>query len=103
MPKLHLFGDLKSPVLLHLKGWLFFVLGVVAASLLLYQSLDLRTAALLAICVWAFCRWYYFLFYVIERYAGGERYAGLFDYLKRTALMKRRSFHPLEQRRDALP
>ena len=103
MTNLHLFGDLKSPVLLHLKGWLFFALGAIAAGLLLYESPDLRTAALLAICVWAFCRWYYFLFYVIEHYAGGERYAGLFDYVKRTAFAKRASFDPLEQRRDALP
>jgi hypothetical protein len=103
MTTMHLFGDLKSPLLLHLKGWLFFALGVVAASLLLYDSPDLRTVALLGICVWAFCRWYYFLFYVIERYAGGERYAGLFDYLKRTAFTKRPSLDPLEQRRDALP
>lgn len=103
MKKLRLFGDLESPALLHLKGWLFFVLGAIAAGLLLYESSDLRNAALLAICVWAFCRWYYFLFYVIERYAGGERYAGLFDYLKRTVFAKRASLDPLEQRRDALP
>lgn len=75
---------------------------MLAAAMLLYESPDLRTIALLAIGVWAFCRWYYFLFYVIERYAGGERYAGLFDYLKRT-LRRRMSLDPLEQGRDALP
>ena len=35
---------------------------------------------LLALCIWAFCRFYYFLLYVLEKYVGVEgRYAGVWD------------------------
>jgi hypothetical protein len=38
----------------------------------------------LAMCIWASCRFYYFLFYVLERYVGIEgRYAGIWDLLTR--------------------
>jgi hypothetical protein len=39
---------------------------------------SIRTAALLALLVWSSCRFYYFLFYVLERYVDPRlRYAGL--------------------------
>jgi hypothetical protein len=75
--------DLTSPAALISKGWLFLLLGLVAAGLLLAEDFNLRRLALLAIAVWAFCRFYYFLFYVLEHYAGRERpYAGVLDALK---------------------
>ena len=38
---------------------------------------------LLATCSWAFCRAYYFAFYVIEHYADpGYKFAGLVDFAK---------------------
>jgi hypothetical protein len=38
---------------------------------------------LLGVAIWAWCRFYYFLFYVLEHYAGQKRpYAGIFDALK---------------------
>jgi hypothetical protein len=73
-----LFGDLKHPVALYAKGFLFLVAGAIAAAILLLEQPTWRTAALLAICVWCFCRAYYFAFYVIERYVDPTfRYAGL--------------------------
>jgi hypothetical protein len=75
--------DLKSPAALISKGWLFLLLGLAAGGLLLADDFSLRRLALLAIAVWAFCRFYYFLFYVLEHYAGRERpYAGVLDALK---------------------
>jgi hypothetical protein len=75
--------DLKSPAALISKGWLFLLLGLAAGGLLLAEDFSLRRLALLAIAVWAFCRFYYFLFYVLEHYAGRERpYAGVLDALK---------------------
>lgn len=75
-----LLDDIKSEKVLHLKGFLFLALGIVAASLLLYDNLSIRTIALLMITIWAFCRFYYFLFYVLEKYAGRDRkYAGIID------------------------
>lgn len=60
------------------KGALFCVLGVLAAAVLLLGRGSIGDAALLALSVWAFCRAYYFAFYVIERYADpAYRYAGL--------------------------
>jgi hypothetical protein len=42
-----------------------------------------KTALLLGITVWAFCRAYYFAFYVIERYVDpGYRFAGLLSLLR---------------------
>ncbi|MGH2551470.1 MAG: hypothetical protein ACRDHN_18940 [Thermomicrobiales bacterium] len=74
--------DLKSAWLIHAKGLLFVVLGLLAAGLLIFQTPTLRTALLIAITVWAFCRFYYYLFYVLERYLGREKkFAGLFDAL----------------------
>ncbi|MBM3966552.1 MAG: hypothetical protein FJ308_16030, partial [Planctomycetes bacterium] len=68
-----LLDDIKSEKVLHLKGFLFLALGIVAASLLLYDNLSIRTIALLMITIWAFCRFYYILFYVLEKYAGRDR------------------------------
>jgi hypothetical protein len=43
----------------------------------------LKTVVLLGITIWAFCRFYYFLFYVLERYMGRDkRFAGFFDAVK---------------------
>ncbi len=50
------------------KAVLFGVAGAVAGATLLIELPTLRTAFLLAVCVWSFCRLYYFFFYVIERY-----------------------------------
>ena len=66
-----------------MKGILFGLLGLVAAVLLLVTSPTVQTAILLVITIWAFCRFYYFLFYVLENYAGRKRpYAGIWDALK---------------------
>lgn len=75
--------DITSKPLLHAKGLLFLLTGLIALGGVLLESPRLRTAALLAIGVWAFCRFYYYLFYVLENYAGrGRRYAGLLDALR---------------------
>ena len=58
--------DLKNPTVIWMKGWLFLVMGILSAGLLLANAPSLRNTALLAISVWAFCRFYYFAFYVID-------------------------------------
>ncbi len=60
--------DLKDPRLMYLKAALFLVAGAVAAGVLLLESPTLRTAFLLSVALWSFCRAYYFAFYVLERY-----------------------------------
>lgn len=76
-------ADLKSPWLIHAKGALFVVLGLLSAAALLAELPTFRTAALLCVTVWAFCRFYYYLFYVLERYLGREkRFAGVLDAIR---------------------
>ena len=75
-------GDLKSPALMYLKAILFLVAGVAAAAGLLLQSPTLHTALLLAIAVWAFCRLYYFMFYVVSHYIDPTyRFASITSFL----------------------
>jgi hypothetical protein len=78
-----LFRDIQSAWLLHAKGVLFLVIGLMACGGILLEAGSLRILFLLVIGVWGFCRFYYYLFYVLERYAGRDRkYAGLFDAMR---------------------
>ncbi len=75
-------GDLKDPRLMYLKGFLFLVIGVMAVAGLLLETPTLQTALLLGLAIWAFCRLYYFLFYVIEKYIDGDyKFAGITSFL----------------------
>ncbi|PQO27194.1 hypothetical protein [Blastopirellula marina] len=75
-------ADLKSPTLIYLKGFLFLVLGLFAAGLLLAMVGSLQVAVLLGIAIWAFCRAYYFVFYVIQHYVDPQyKFAGLGSFL----------------------
>ncbi len=75
-------GDLKSHRAIIAKGFLFLMAGLLAAGLLLADQPSLRTSLLLSLCVWCFCRFYYFAFYVIQHYVDPEfRFAGLGNFL----------------------
>ena len=70
--------DLTNPAWIKAKGILFLFLGLFSASLLFLERPTLRVAALLLLAVWAFCRFYYFAFYVLERYVDPTyRFSGL--------------------------
>jgi hypothetical protein len=71
-------GDLTNPRVIKLKGLLFLLLGLLSSVLLLAPAFTIQNAALLAIAIWSFCRFYYFAFYVIEHYVDPNfRFAGL--------------------------
>jgi hypothetical protein len=75
---MNLFGDLKSPALMYLKAFLFFVAGTIASVVLLVENPGFRNAFLLGVAVCSFARLYYFMFYVIEKYIDAEyRFAGI--------------------------
>ena len=75
-------GDLKNPKLITAKGILFLLLGFLSFGTLLLLHPDWRVAALAAVMVWAFARFYYFAFYVIEHYVDpGFKFAGLGSFL----------------------
>src|SRR5207249_11739606 len=77
-----MWGDLKSAKLMYLKGILFLVAGTAAAAGILLENLHWRTAFLLGIAIWSFCRLYYFAFYVVEKYIDpGYRFAGIGSFL----------------------
>ncbi len=74
---------LKSAQLIWCKGMLFVILGLTASALLLFEVASLRLALLHALAVWAFCRAYYFAFYVIQHYVDSSyRFAGLMDFVR---------------------
>jgi uncharacterized RDD family membrane protein YckC len=75
-------GDLKDPRLIYLKGVLFLVTGLLSVTLILIESPTVRMAFLLLVAIWSFCRLYYFIFYVIEKYVDpGYRFAGIHTFL----------------------
>lgn len=72
--------DITQPWLLKLKGALFLTLGLMSAGCLLLLLPEWRVLVLLGICIWAFCRFYYFAFYVLHHYADRDfHYSGLLD------------------------
>ena len=83
--------DLTNPKLIWLKGILFLMIGLTSAGLLWVEAPMLKTALLLVLTIWAFCRAYYFAFYVLEKYLDPQfRFAGLWSVV-RYVLRTRRS------------
>jgi len=75
--------DLTSHRSMKLKAALFAAIGLLSGCLLWISIPTFKSAVLLILCIWAFCRLYYFAFYVIERYIDpGFRFSGLIDALR---------------------
>ncbi len=73
-----LFGDLKNTFWIHVKGWLFLAVAGLASFGLRIQIFSWTNCLLIFIALWAACRWYYYMFYVIEKYVDPSfRFAGL--------------------------
>jgi hypothetical protein len=71
-------GDLTSPRLIYLKGFLFLVIAIGSCGLILYEFWNPRLILLVAIAIWSSARFYYFAFYVIEHYVDPNyKFAGL--------------------------
>jgi len=75
--------DLAHPRWIKIKGLLFLAIGIIAAALILIQEPDWTTALLLALAIWSFCRFYYFAFYVIEKYVDPNyKFSGLVSFAR---------------------
>jgi hypothetical protein len=75
--------DLTNPKWIWTKGILLLGLALAASTLLVMEAPSVKVAVLLAVAVWAFCRFYYFAFYVIERYIDpAYRFSGLISFLR---------------------
>jgi hypothetical protein len=82
--------DLSNQFWIKLKGILFLLIGIVAAILIFLDNPKWQTTVLLALAVWSFCRFYYFAFYVIEKYVDPTyKFSGLISFL-RYLLQRRR-------------
>jgi hypothetical protein len=65
------------------KGLLFLFLGIAAGALVILDNPNWRTAVLLAVVIWSFCRFYYFAFYVIEKYMDPTyKFSGLISFVR---------------------
>jgi hypothetical protein len=75
-------ANIESPFWLWIKGGLFVAIGCLC---LVFVAMVTQSAQLVAVCclaIWAFCRAYYFAFYVIENYIDPKfRFAGLLSVL----------------------
>ncbi|HTI72818.1 MAG TPA: hypothetical protein VMF06_22785 [Candidatus Limnocylindria bacterium] len=75
--------ELTDPRWIHLKGFGFLILGLFAAACIFLEHPEWKLMGLVAICVWAFARFYYFAFYVIQNYTDPSyRYSGLGSFVK---------------------
>jgi len=82
--------DITSPTWIKVKGIMFLLVGILAATLLVLEHPTWKIALLLALSVWCFCRFYYFAFYVIEHYVDSTyKFSGLWSFV-RYLLQKRR-------------
>lgn len=82
--------DLTSATWIKVKGIMFLLLGMAAATLLILENPSWKVAGLLALAIWCFCRFYYFAFYVIEKYVDPDyKFSGLWSFA--CYLVKRRS------------
>ena len=76
-------SDLKNPKVIIAKGLLFVFLGCLAATVLLLRAPGVINALLLCVTIWAFCRFYYFAFYVIQNYVDSQfRFSGLIAFFR---------------------
>ena len=80
------FGNMKnltSTTWIKVKGFLFLALGLLSVTLLLFEHPTVQMAALLAVAIWSFCRFYFFAFYVLERYVDPKyRFSGLISFAR---------------------
>jgi hypothetical protein len=75
--------DLTNPVWIKLKGLLFLAMGIIAVVLLFVGDPRWQTGVLLFVAVWSFCRFYYFAFYVIEKYVDPKyKFSGLISFAR---------------------
>jgi hypothetical protein len=85
-------ADLLNHKLIWAKAILFLALGVTASSLLIAEAASTKAALLLAVSVWAFCRLYYFAFYVINHYLDPTyRFSGLISVI--LYILRKREMH----------
>lgn len=70
--------EIQNPKLIAAKGFLFLILLILSSGLLIVQRCTLETVFLLGLVIWSSARFYYFLFYVIQKYVDRDfNYSGI--------------------------
>lgn len=84
--------DLTSKRWIVAKGILFALLaGMAGAQVVFIEMTTWQRGLLLAVCVWAACRFYYFLFHVLHAYVDPALpSAGVFDLVQHLLAKRRR-------------
>jgi hypothetical protein len=94
-----IFGDIQSRKLIVAKGILFLFVAFISFAGICLLTLDWKIIVCLCICVWSFCRFYYFAFYVIEKYVDpAYRFSGLFSFFRYILSQKNKNSDRPEQR-----
>jgi len=71
-------SDLTSKRWIVAKGAMFLVIAILSSGLILSEIPTYRMLLLILLLAWSSARFYYFLFYVLERYVDSSlRYAGV--------------------------
>jgi hypothetical protein len=87
--------NLTNPNWIIAKGILFLFLGLLSGGLLFFEHPTLKTVVLLAIAVWSFCRFYYFGFYVLERYVDPNyKFSGLISMVQYVVSRRKKQIQP---------
>jgi hypothetical protein len=75
-------ANIESPFWLWIKGGLFVAIGCLCLVFVAMVTQSMQLVAVCCLAIWAFCRAYYFAFYVIENYIDPKfRFAGLLSVL----------------------
>jgi hypothetical protein len=75
-------ANIESPFWLWIKGGLFVAIGCLCLVFVAMVAQSVQVVAVCCLAIWAFCRAYYFAFYVIENYIDPKfRFAGLLSVL----------------------
>jgi len=74
--------NLTSPKWIIVKGLLLLFAGASAAALLFRERPTLKVGFLLAVAIWSCCRFYFFMFSVIQQYVDPKfRFSSLLSFL----------------------
>lgn len=75
--------NLASSTWIKAKGITFLLLGLISSTLVVLEHPTLKVGFFVAVTIWCFCRFYYFAFYVIERYVDPSyRFSGLLSFAR---------------------
>ncbi len=76
-------SDLKSSKWIYLKGLLFLGILGLSASLIVLEAPKWSTVFLVILLIWSAARFYYFMFYVIEKYVDSSyKFSGIGSFVR---------------------